>query len=257
MSSQILTTMSKDGDSTAPLDNLCQSLVTLIEKEENYTYTCIYTYIYKPCFCFEKETCFISNCFPSGKVKDWLPLERPQWQSLVTENDWTNNTSEQNFNNCFLNFFGIYFGGTIDLLGFNTQITNIGFPLWFSLNLMHHYFATTSDDIILNSIKILSISLILEHRGSPCKESIKKPKFFALIFLYSTLLTAIVSKLVLVTLYNNTLPNLKRMVTTKTPTLYGNVFIPHTSWQRSAKHTYTTGCFYYASNNDFFFHPLS
>lgn len=32
-------------------------------------YICIYIHVYKPCFCFEKETCFISNSFPSGKGK--------------------------------------------------------------------------------------------------------------------------------------------------------------------------------------------
>lgn len=150
----------------------------------------------------------------------------------------------------FLNFFRIYFVGIIDLLGFNTQKMNIGFPLWFSLNLIHHYFASTSDDIILNWVKILSISLILEHRKSPCKEPIKEPKFLALIFLYSTLLTAIPRQWLTFTQNWLLLHCIKTHCLTwrewwllKHLHYMDMSFISNAFWQRSAKHTYTTGCF--------------
>lgn len=101
--SQILTIISKDGESTAPLDILCQSLVTLTEKEENYTYVYIYIYI-NISSVLKRRLALSQIVFSLGRVKDWSPLERPQWQSLDTGSDWTNNTSEQNFNNCFPEF---------------------------------------------------------------------------------------------------------------------------------------------------------
>lgn len=124
-------------------------------------------------------------------LKDWLLLERDEGQSLVSESDSTHDTLKQQFNNCFWNFFEIYFSGKMYSFSFHTHIMNIGFHLQLSLKLMHCYFTCTDNYIILNGINICNLSLALDLRESISPKAIYKPRFPTVIYLYFTLLASV------------------------------------------------------------------